>query len=138
MDRQTLDFWQQHSIHFLEMAFRTDKRERLQQPDGYGKRSGDCGDTVEIYLSIRDERLESVSFESNGCLNTVACANAVVYLAEGASLEEAWKITPERVAAYLETLPPHEYHCAEMAVTALHLALANAGEVKRAPWKKYY
>lgn len=138
MDQQALDFWQQHSIHFLEMAFRADQRESIQQPDGYGKRAGDCGDSVEIFLTIREDRLENVSFESNGCLNTVACANTVVCLAVGKPVEQAWSITADQVVDYLGTLPAHERHCAEMAVTALHLALANAAEVKRAPWKKYY
>lgn len=138
MDQQTLDFWQHHSLHFLEMAFRTDKRERIEQPDGYGKRTGDCGDTVEIFLNVEGDRVKSVSFESNGCLNTVACANTVAFLAEGKTLDEAWEITPERIIEYLETLPAREQHCAELTVGALYLALTNAGEVKRNPWKKFY
>jgi hypothetical protein len=29
----TTDFWQDHSLTFLEMAFRADHRERLEQAD---------------------------------------------------------------------------------------------------------
>jgi nitrogen fixation NifU-like protein len=34
------------------MAFRHDRREAIEHPDGYGKRTGDCGDTVEMFLTI--------------------------------------------------------------------------------------
>lgn len=132
------DFWQKHSMNYLEMAFRTDRRERVTKADGYGKKSGVCGDTVEFFLILNGDDIESVSYYSEGCLNTNACANTVASLIEGKKLAEAWEITPEIIAAYLETLPDDHIHCAELAVGALYLALANAGELKKAPWKKMY
>jgi nitrogen fixation NifU-like protein len=132
------DFWQDHSLRFLEMAFRTDKRERLAQPDGYGKKTGGCGDTVEIFLSLDGERISAMAYESQGCMNTNACANAVIHLCEGRSLAEAWELTPEKVADFLQTLPADHFHCAELAIGALYLALANAGELTRSSWKKAY
>jgi nitrogen fixation protein NifU and related proteins len=132
------DFWQDHSLRFLEMAFRTDKKERLDQPDGYGKKTGGCGDTVEFFLSLDGERICAMAYESHGCMNTNACANAVIHLVEGRSLAEAWELTPEKVAAFLESLPLDHFHCAELAIGALYLALANAGELNRSSWKKAY
>ena len=120
------------------MAFRTDRREVIKQPDGYGKRTGDCGDTVEMYLAIRNGRIQSVSFETNGCLSTHACANTVAELTEGKKVEAAWEITPENVIDYLETLPPENHHCAELAAGAFYLALSNYQEIQRDPWKKLY
>jgi len=138
MDKQTLDFWQEHSLHFLEMVLRNDKRQCLRHPDGYGTKAGACGDLVEIFLAVADERIEAATFETNGCINTIACANTVVTLLEGRTATEAWEITAEQVIEYLETLPIPEHHCAEMAVVALRLALASLGETKKAPWKKFY
>ena len=138
MEQSNMDFWQQHSLNFLEMALRNDKREALANPDGYAKRARQCGDTVEIFLTIRDRRIVNAAFETNGCLYSVACANTVVHLAEGMSVQEAWEINPERVADYLETLPKEEFHCARLAVQTLHLALADARDVDRNPWKKFY
>jgi nitrogen fixation NifU-like protein len=132
------DFWRDHSLHYLEMAFRYDRRERLQKPDGYGKRTGECGDTVEMFLGIKDERIQSVSFDTNGCINTNACANTVSHLVEGRAIKEAWDITPEDVVEFLETLPKENYHCADLAVGAFYLALANYQELQRNPWKKPY
>jgi nitrogen fixation NifU-like protein len=132
------DFWQDHSLRFLEMAFRTDKKERLAQPHGYGKKTGDCGDTVEFFLSLDGERICTMVYDSHGCMNTNACANTVIHLVEGRTLAEAWELTPEKVAAFLESLPPDHFHCAELAIGALYLTLANAGELRRSSWKKAY
>jgi len=138
MAEKNLDFWQNHSLRFLEMAFRTDRQERISHPDGYGKRTGECGDTVEIFLTVREGRVATVCFDTNGCMNTVACANTVAHLAEGKNIDEAWEITPEDVIDYLETLPSEDSHCAELAIGAFYLALRNAQEVQRNPWKKFY
>ena len=138
MKKQNFHFWKDHSTQYLEMAFRHDRRERLVHPDGYGKNTGDCGDTAEMFLYIRSRRIRSVSFDMDGCMNTNACCNTVARLVEGKSVEEAWKITPEDVIDYLETLAPENYHCAEVAVGALYLALSDYQENQRDPWKKLY
>jgi nitrogen fixation NifU-like protein len=138
MEEKTFNFWQNHSAEYLQMAFRHDQRERPAHSDGYGKRTGRCGDTVEIFLSIRDGQIQSVSFDADGCLNTNACCNTVAYLAKGRRVQAAWEIQPDDVIAFLKTLQPENYHCAELACGALYLALANYQETQRDPWKKLY
>jgi len=115
-------------MQYLEMAFRTDRRMSAANPDGYGKRIGACGDSVEIFLIVKNEKIQTVSYEINGCLNTNACANTVADLAMGKTVEKAWEITPEKIAEYLGTLPPAEIHCAEVAAGAFYLALTNYQE----------
>ncbi len=137
-DKELLDFVRDHSPNFLEMAFRTDYHEIVNNPDGYGRSSNECGDTVEFFLKVRKDKIESISLGINGCINTNACSNAVASMAEGKKVSQAWGITPEKVREFLETLPPHEFHCAELAVRALRKALANFLEFKQAPWKKLY
>lgn len=132
------DFLQNHSLVFLEMAFRSDRRERLAKPDGYGKKTGDCGDTVEFFLILRGDTIRTLAYDINGCLNTNACCNAVIELVEGKTLEAAWEITPEHLAEYLETLPADHFHCAELVVGTLYLTLSDAVSHQRAPWKKMY
>jgi nitrogen fixation protein NifU and related proteins len=137
-EKQGVDFWQDHSEKFLEMALRPDYRERIEHPDAYGKRTGDCGDTVEFFLMIDHGRIRRIAIDVHGCINTNACANALIELAREKLLEEAWKINPEDIENYLETLPPDHKHCAELAVGAFYLALANYRELKSSPWKKMY
>lgn len=137
-EKKPADFWQDHSLAFLEMAFRTDHRERIAKPDGYGKKTGDCGDTVEIFLVRDGDIIATLAYDINGCLNTNACCNAIVALVENKDLAAAWEVTPEKVADLLESLPPDHFHCAELVVGTLYLALANARENQRFPWKKSY
>ncbi|MDX2496641.1 MAG: iron-sulfur cluster assembly scaffold protein [Desulfobacterales bacterium] len=110
----------------------------MKDPDGYGKRTGECGDTVKIYLAVSNDRIESISFDTDGCINTNACANTLVFLAKGKTIPQAWEISPQKVIDFLETLPEEHTHCAELAVGALYLALSNFHEIKHAPWKKLY
>ncbi len=125
MDIQNTNFLRDHSLKYIEMALRTDSIERVTNPDGYGKRTGDCGDTVEFFLTRNNNILETISFDVHGCLNTTACCNTVATFAKGKPIESAWDITPERVKKFLETLPEDHFHCAELAVGALYLALAD-------------
>lgn len=138
MEKRDFNFWQDHSARYLEMALRTDKREFLENPDGYGKRTGECGDTVEMFIIVDGDQIRSVSINTQGCMNTNACANTVACMAEGKQIDEAWEITPENVAEFLETLPEAEIHCAELAVGAFYLALTDFRELKKSPWKKAY
>ena len=138
MTEKKFDFWQDNSLNYLVMAFRHDRRKRFNNPDGYGRRNGACGDTVEMFLSIDNGRIRTVSFDTNGCLSTNACANAVSHLSEGKTIEQAWEITPKDVIEFLETLPKENHHCADLAVGAFYVALDNYKELQRNSWKKPY
>jgi len=138
MDKDHLNVEQEHSDRFIEMASRTNRLGILQNPDGYGKRVGDCGDTIELYLSVRGGRIQMVSFQIQGCLNTNACANTLAYLVEGRSVVDSWQILPENLVDYLETLPPDHIHCAELVVGAFYLALNDYSTTRHEPWQAAY
>jgi nitrogen fixation protein NifU and related proteins len=138
MTQAQFDFWQDHSLKYLEMALKSERMELLEDPDGVGRHTGECGDTVEMFLKLRGGTIDRVAFHVQGCLNTVASANAVAELVEGKSIDAAWELTPERVIEFLETLPRGHYHCAELAVGALYRALADLRIKQQQPWKKMY
>lgn len=62
----------------------------------------------------------------------------MISLVEGGSIEETWQVTPEMIADYLETLPPKEFHCAQLGAETLFLALADCQQKHKNPWKKFY
>ena len=128
----------EHSAHFQEMVARVERCGILEKPDGYGKRVGDCGDTIEMYLSIRGGQLQMITFRVEGCANTVACGNTVSFLMEGRTLADGWQLTPENVIAYLETLENDHHHCAELAVGAFYNALADYNRRQQEAWKTPY
>jgi len=138
MADKNFDFWHDHSVNYLQMAFGYNRNEIFQNPDGSGKRTGDCGDSVEMFLGIKNGRIQSVAYVADGCLNTNACANTVAHLAEGRTIDEGWDIAPDDVVGFLETLPEDNFHCAELAVGAFYRALANYQEFQRHSWKLPY
>ena len=122
-----MDFFQDHSLEYLEMALKMDDRKRMTAPHGYGKRTGECGDTVEFFIMAKDGKIDEISYDIDGCKNTNACANTIVRLADNLAMGDAWeKVTPEAVIDFLKTLPNNETHCAELAAGAFYLALKEA------------
>jgi nitrogen fixation NifU-like protein len=89
-------------------------------------------------LKLEGRTIDRVAFQVQGCMNTVASANAVAELIEGQSIDTAWELTPEKVIEFLETLPQGHHHCAELAVGALYRALADARGKQQQPWRKMY
>jgi nitrogen fixation NifU-like protein len=132
------DGWQTHSLTFLEMAFRTDRQGCPANWSGVGHNIGTCKDRITFFVVVRDHIIEKITYELDGCLNTNACANTVAVIVEGRDVELAWKITPEMVADYLQTLPADHFHCAELAVGAFYKALADYQQNGRKAWKAAY
>ena len=134
----TAAFWQEHSLTFLEMAFRTDRQGRALHPSGIGRNVGTCRDSITLFVTVQDETIQKIAYELEGCLNTNACANAVAEIVEGHTVETAWKITPEMVAEYLQTLPVDHFHCAELVVGAFYKALSDYQQNGRKHWQSAY
>ena len=107
------------------MALSHDRKERVSNPDGYGKRIGECGDIVEFFLTIKKNVIEGASYDISGCMNTNASAATLAEMARGKSLESAWEITDHTIIDFLQTLPEENHHCAQLAVGAFYLALSD-------------
>jgi nitrogen fixation protein NifU and related proteins len=138
MEKKTPRSYQEHSQNYQQMVSRVERYGELEKPDGYGKRIGDCGDTIEIYLSVQAGQIRMITFRVEGCANTVACGNTVSMLMEGRTLTDAWRLTPENVSDYLETLSADHFHCAELAVGAFYKALTDYNGRQKELWKKDY
>jgi len=96
---------------------------RIENPDSHASITGFCGDTVEMYLSILDGKINDIKFITDGCGVTIACTSYVTRIAKGKLLKEALRIKPEDVDNYFDGLPEENKHCAKLAVTTLAAAL---------------
>lgn len=122
------DFWNDHSLEFLEMAMRRDYQETVHPGacDGYGKSTREgCGDTIEFFVKSKGDRFDSISYDLNGCIFSHACVNALIHLVEDKTIEEAVKLTPRDIISFLKTLPAKEEHCAGHALRAFYSALED-------------
>lgn len=117
------DFWNDHSLEFLEMAMKRDHQERVVSCDAKGTARRDCGDTISFFLMAEGDRLSAISYDIQGCIFTHACANTLIELAAGKSVEEASGIRETDIISYLKTLPEREEHCATLALKAFGRAL---------------
>ena len=95
----------------------------IKDSDSYVSVTGVCGDTVEIYLIVRDGKISDIRFMTDGCGATITCASYVTRTAKGKALEEALHIKPEDVDEYFEGLPEEHKHCAKLAVITLTAAI---------------
>jgi len=84
-----------------------------------------CGDLMEFYIEVKDNRIKDIKFQTFGCGSAVATASMITEMAKGKTLEEALKITRKDVADELDGLPPIKMHCSNLAADALRDAIKN-------------
>jgi nitrogen fixation protein NifU and related proteins len=98
----------------------------LENPDGYARvGSPGCGDLMELFLRIADDKIVDVRYRAFGCAAAIASSSMASELIKGKSLTEAAQLTDEQVAAELGGLPEIKLHCAVMAAAAINTALKD-------------
>jgi len=97
--------------------------ERMEAPDGYGRVTGSCGDTMEIFLRFQEGRVVQGAFQTDGCLASIVCGSYSAELALGKDPDELTEITGERVLQAIGGLPDEETHCAFLAAESLQEAV---------------
>ncbi|MBW2622592.1 MAG: iron-sulfur cluster assembly scaffold protein [Deltaproteobacteria bacterium] len=95
----------------------------VTQPNGVAIGIGVCGDSVEVSLLVRHNRVMDVKCRPEGCVYTVTCASALSELIKGHTLEQALELSPEDVDQELGGLPEDHMHCARLAVNTLGEAI---------------
>ena len=58
----------------------------LDRPDGYAKFTGPCGDTVEIFLRVRNDKILDIRYTTDGCMTSHAAGSAATEMARGKTL----------------------------------------------------
>jgi NifU-like protein involved in Fe-S cluster formation len=84
-----------------------------------------CGDMMDIYIEVDNERIRDIKFQTFGCGSAVATSSMITDLVQGMTLDEALKVSRGDVADALDGLPPIKMHCSNLAADALHEAIKN-------------
>ncbi|RLF42166.1 MAG: Fe-S cluster assembly scaffold protein NifU [Thermoplasmata archaeon] len=99
---------------------------KIDDPDGVGVAGNPvCGDTMTIYIKVKNNRIVDIKFQTFGCAAAIATSSMITELAKGKTIEEAEKITRDDVADALEGLPPIKMHCSNLASDALKAAIED-------------
>jgi len=111
---------------------------KIPAPDGFASVTGLHGNTMEIYLKVKDGKVANASFWTDGCGCSIASGSILTELAKGKRLSEAQKITQQDVLKALDGLPEDDLHCALLAANTLKEAIKDYLVFKKEPWKRTY
>ncbi|MCJ7667457.1 MAG: Fe-S cluster assembly scaffold protein NifU [Anaerolineae bacterium] len=104
----------------------------IEDPDGVGKEGNPiCGDLMEIFIKVKDDRIEDIKFRTFGCGAAIATSSIATEMVKGKTIEEAMEITNKVVAEALDGLPPIKMHCSNLAADAIHAAIEDYLEKKK-------
>ena len=95
----------------------------INNPDGYGRITGSCSDTMQIFLKFENDKVKEASFQTDGCGSSTVCGSFAAEMALGKSPDEILDITGEAILKKLGGLPEEERHCAFLSAEALQEAL---------------
>jgi nitrogen fixation NifU-like protein len=110
----------------------------IENADGVAMVTGPCGDTMEIWLRVREEVIKEATFWTDGCGTTIATGSMVTEMAKGKTIGEAMKISQKDVLDSLGGLPEESQHCALLAANTLKEAVKDYLAYKNEPWKRAY
>ena len=95
----------------------------IDKPDGYGRVTGSCGDTIQISLKFENNKVKKALFETNGCMSSTVCGSFAAELSLEKSPDEILDITGESILKKIGGLPEDDQHCAFLSADTLQAAL---------------
>ena len=110
----------------------------MPSADGFAKITGSCGDSMEIYIKIRDDRVINASFWTDGCGCSIASGSMITEMAKRMNISDAQRISQHDILAALGGLPEESEHCALLAANTLKAAIKDYLSFKKEPWKRAY
>lgn len=110
----------------------------MEDPQGHARITGPCGDTVEMFLRIENDKIADARFTTDGCLSTIAAGSVACELAIGRGVKVAFKISKEVILESLGGLPEDSLHCALLVSNTLKEALTDYLTSKNEPWRRLY
>ena len=111
---------------------------KIPNRDGFGSATSSCGETMEIRLKAKDDRITDVAFWTDGCSTTAACGSMATEIIRGENMAQALAINQDDILNALGGLPESNHHCAQLAANAVRAAIQDYIAIRKEPWKKAY
>jgi len=107
---------------------------KLKNPDGTGKVGNIvCGDVMWLYITVKNDIITNIKFETFGCVSAIATSSYVTELAKGKNLTDALAINKDEIVTGLGGLPSIKIHCSVLAVDALTEAIYDYYQKTKQP-----
>lgn len=98
----------------------------LEDANGIGNAGDpDCGDTMKLYIKVKDDVVTDVRFKICGCVAALAAGSVTTVLIKGKTVDEALTITNKDISDALGGLPEHKMHCSVLGEEAIRKAIAD-------------
>ena len=98
----------------------------VENYDGIGKvGNASCGDIMQITLKIENDVITDAKFKTFGCAAAIATSSTATDMVIGMTVEEALRLTNQKVVEELEGLPPQKLHCSVLAEEAIKAAIED-------------
>jgi nitrogen fixation NifU-like protein len=110
----------------------------MENADGFARVTGPCGDTMQMWLKVKNGTISDATFMTDGCGTTIAAGSMVTEMAKGKSISQVQRISQQDVLSALGGLPEESEHCALLAANTLKTAARDYLGTKKEPWKRAY
>ena len=91
----------------------------IKASDAHFAYTGPCGDTMEIFLTIKNDKIEDAKFQAIGCAGAFSSGSALTEMIKGKTLEQALMFNETDIMDYLGEIPEQKIHCAILTVRTL-------------------
>jgi nitrogen fixation NifU-like protein len=98
--------------------------------------SRECGDTLSIWISVKNDIITRATFWTDGCVPTMASGSITTVLATGRPVDAARNIDKDVILDALDGLPEEHEHCAQWAAETLAMAVEDYIELSKLHGKK--
>ncbi len=95
----------------------------MDEPDGYARVTGNCGDTMEIGIKVKKGKVVETQCATDGCTMSKQCVESAARLALEKSIEEIRSLNMTHIADEVGHVPDSHLHCAQLAEITLQRAL---------------
>ncbi len=88
-----------------------------------------CGDQIELFVQIEQDKIKEVSFAGEGCAISQASASLLTEFVKGKTIKEISSLSEKEVFSLLGiNLNPLRQKCALLSLKTLQMAVSEAGE----------
>ena len=100
-------------------------RGAMDDADGYGRLTGTCGDTMQIFLKIENAKIKAATYLTDGCGSSAVCGSLAAELSLGKTPDELADFSGEKILDELGVFPEEDKHCAFLAAETVQDAVGD-------------
>lgn len=104
----------------------------LADADHVSELTGQCGDTMKIFLKMNRQIIENAKIQVLGCPGAISAAMVAMEMIKGQSIEYARTITDRDIFRKLIQIPDQKQHCIRLAVKTMNKAFDEITEAQTA------